>query len=226
MPQTKPTSEQVTFLQAGTGATQRTALAKLRDTVSVKDFGAVGDGVADDTTAFVNAFATGKATYAPAGTYLVSILNMPSNTFLFGDGAATVIKPLTSTVRCALGADSGSSSAYIENITIRDVRFLGTVAVDGFSEQKHLTSFNGVKNMLIENCDFVGFRGDGLYLGSGNSGGQERHNINVTIQSCFFDGVNNDNRNCISIIDGDNIFINNCNFQNSTKPGMPGAIDF
>jgi hypothetical protein len=80
--------------------------------------------------------------------------------------------------------------------------------------------------MLIENCDFVGFRGDGLYLGSGNSGGQERHNINVTIQSCFFDGVNNDNRNCISIIDGDNIFINNCNFQNSTKPGMPGAIDF
>lgn len=39
MPQTKPTSEQVTFLQAGTGATQRTALAKLRDTVSVKDFG-------------------------------------------------------------------------------------------------------------------------------------------------------------------------------------------
>ena len=51
MPQTKPTSEQVTFLQAGTGATQRTALAKLRDTVSVKDFGAVGDGVADDTAA-------------------------------------------------------------------------------------------------------------------------------------------------------------------------------
>lgn len=40
MPQTKPTSEQVTFLQAGTGATQRTALAKLRDTVNVKDFGA------------------------------------------------------------------------------------------------------------------------------------------------------------------------------------------
>ena len=43
MPQTKPTSEQVTFLQAGTGATQRTALAKLRDTVSVKDFGDAAD---------------------------------------------------------------------------------------------------------------------------------------------------------------------------------------
>jgi len=40
MPMTKPTSERVTFLAAGTGATQRTALDKLRDVVSVKDFGA------------------------------------------------------------------------------------------------------------------------------------------------------------------------------------------
>jgi hypothetical protein len=37
---TKPTSERVTFLAASTGATQRTALDKLRDVVSVKDFGA------------------------------------------------------------------------------------------------------------------------------------------------------------------------------------------
>lgn len=41
----------VGFLQAGAGATARTAQAKLRDLVSVADFGAVGDGVADDTTA-------------------------------------------------------------------------------------------------------------------------------------------------------------------------------
>lgn len=39
------------FTQAGTGAVTRTVDSKLKDFVSVKDFGAVGDGVADDTAA-------------------------------------------------------------------------------------------------------------------------------------------------------------------------------
>ena len=39
------------FTQSGTGAVQRTVENKLKDTVSVKDFGAVGNGVADDTAA-------------------------------------------------------------------------------------------------------------------------------------------------------------------------------
>lgn len=41
----------VTYTPAGTGAVARSAQAKMRDTVSVKDFGAVGDGVTDDTSA-------------------------------------------------------------------------------------------------------------------------------------------------------------------------------
>lgn len=44
--------------------------AKLAETVSVKDFGAVGDGVTDDTAAFNAALASGaKNIYFPAGTY-------------------------------------------------------------------------------------------------------------------------------------------------------------
>ena len=51
MAMTKPTSEQVTFLQTGTGATARTVDAKLKDTISVKDFGAVSNASTDNTAA-------------------------------------------------------------------------------------------------------------------------------------------------------------------------------
>lgn len=60
------------FLQAGTGAAVRSAQAKMRDIVSVKDFGAVGDGVTNDTAALQAAIATGKDLYWPSGEYLIS----------------------------------------------------------------------------------------------------------------------------------------------------------
>lgn len=44
-------SELVGFQQIGTGAVARTTESKMREVVSVKDFGAVGDGVANDTVA-------------------------------------------------------------------------------------------------------------------------------------------------------------------------------
>lgn len=51
----------IVFLPAGTGAVERTMQAKMRDVVSVKDFGAVGDKVTDDLAAFNLATAHCKA---------------------------------------------------------------------------------------------------------------------------------------------------------------------
>lgn len=59
----------VGFIQAGTGAVFRWIQDKLRETVSAKDFGAVGDGVADDTAAIQAALNTGKAVFLPVGVY-------------------------------------------------------------------------------------------------------------------------------------------------------------
>ena len=55
----------VTYQPAGTGAVATTVQAKLRQYVSVMDFGAVGDGATDDRIAIVTAMATGKALYFP-----------------------------------------------------------------------------------------------------------------------------------------------------------------
>ena len=50
------------YLPAGTGAVATTVQTKLRESVSVKDFGAVGDGVTDDSAAFSAAWAYLKST--------------------------------------------------------------------------------------------------------------------------------------------------------------------
>ena len=70
----------VTYTQSGS-ATQTTVEAKLQETVSVKDFGAVGDGVADDTAAIQAAFDSGsKNVFFPTGTYVISSgLNITSS---------------------------------------------------------------------------------------------------------------------------------------------------
>ena len=86
---TKPTSEQVTFLAAGSGATQRTALDKLRDVVSVNDFGAIGNGVADDTAAINAAIAAlpangGRVLFPSIGPYKCNLLIKRNNITLEG----------------------------------------------------------------------------------------------------------------------------------------------
>lgn len=51
------------------GASQRTIAAKLGEMVSVRDYGAVGDGVADDSAAFQAAVNAHGTVFVPAGTY-------------------------------------------------------------------------------------------------------------------------------------------------------------
>jgi len=83
----------VQYIPAGTGAVARTLQDKLREVVSVKDFGAVGDGVTDDTAAIQLALnaAANKELMFPAGTYLAYALKVLGGTVV-NIGAATIKK--------------------------------------------------------------------------------------------------------------------------------------
>lgn len=93
------------FLQTGAGAARRPVDSKLKDTVSVLDFGAVGDGVANDTAAIQSALNTGKSVHFPAGVYLTDPLTIPYSArgaiysgdgfYHYTDDRQTVIKART-----------------------------------------------------------------------------------------------------------------------------------
>jgi hypothetical protein len=81
------------FIQVGTGAVQRTVESKLQETVSVKDFGAVGNGTVDDRAAIQKAIDTGKQVYLPKGNYLIKGTLKVSNSsvVLRGDGRGQTV---------------------------------------------------------------------------------------------------------------------------------------
>jgi hypothetical protein len=163
-------SNNVQFLQAGTGAQVRSVQSKLRDVVSVKDFGAVGDGITDDTLAFQRAFnyansVGGGTVYMPPGRYRKadtagSTWVMYSNTTLAGAGAASVIFfDDKDTV-----ARSGNDMLYFNNVTniaFDNFKIEGTALVypNETNQKQCLTGENvvglRVTNLIIEKLRYM-----------------------------------------------------------------------
>ena len=134
------------FTATGTGAQTRTSSDKFGDIISIRDFGAVGDGLADDTLAIQQALAAHDCVLVPAGVYLISSsISIAARKSLFGLGQQSVIKT------------TGNSFNAIEipgaQVTLQNIRIEGgDVAIKLFGKDGECTQ-NTVSDVQIIGCN-------------------------------------------------------------------------
>ena len=119
-------------------------------TVNVLDFGAVGDGIANDAPAIQAALNTGKAVYIPQGQYLIStpLRVQTSNQLVFGVG------PLSSLVT-ATNIETMYSNTPVFGVIIRDINFDNTVSEgSGGPTQFQLHFGVDAAGCIVQDCSF------------------------------------------------------------------------
>lgn len=121
------------FTATAPGSVTRSVAEKSADVISVRDFGALGDAVSDDTPAFtaaiLHALASGQALFVPRGTYIVQpgafyYEDEPNagRFVMFGEGASSVIKVIDGSITASdYFLLRFTTSADMEVIEIRDL---------------------------------------------------------------------------------------------------------
>lgn len=121
-------SSLVGYTQGGTGAVATTVQARLRQYVSVIDFGADPTGAADATTAFTNAQTASKNVYIPPGTYLLNGLRIQNGVNLIGAGKSAVRINQSVAGTPAINCTSDVSTGQLKNIVLSGFTVYGATS--------------------------------------------------------------------------------------------------
>lgn len=170
----------VSYTIPATGGAERTQESKNADFLSVKDFGAVGDGVTNDTAAinaalaYIDASGSPGRLLFPAGRYQTDgghQITVPC--VIAGEGYGTIASKVNGSSVIALRANANASIFTIASthVTIEDLGFYGNKANQSATSHGIATSALTASNYFRINRVWVdAFRDDGIhYDGPGAS---------------------------------------------------------
>ncbi len=155
------------YNQGSAGAVTQTVTAKLQQGISVKDFGAVGDGahMAADTAGIKAAVAAGAATaqavYIPAGNYLLDnsagpVLSGAQNVRIYGDGPSSSLACQTVGANDCI-ASTGATGFGLANLAI-SFGPAATTRSSGYAVDIETCTSCSLENVSLNNGDLSGLR--------------------------------------------------------------------
>ncbi len=202
--------------------------------VNVKSFGAIGDGISDDTLAIKNAMlaADGRELYFPQGTYMVSDITCTVNNLILSSDEAAVIKKLNA-VKEPMLTFYDCQKADIEGITFDAGR-----AEFGDDYDTACIYFRGeASNIFIAHCNFRNCSREATaFLGKASNvyianNYYEKTSALVWLKGSYLDGLTFENNeahdgriNGVELIANDTAYITHAVIRNNKFYNFGGNI--